>query len=67
MNYRKITSRITGILSLPETYTFYCMALKSDFETMESFVNEETLAELEGLNLRTIQRHISKMKSAHLI
>lgn len=62
MNYRKITSKIASRLTLPEVYTFYCLAMKSDFETMQSSINEETLADVVGLNVRSIQRHIRKMR-----
>jgi len=66
MNYRKITSSIASKLTLPETYTFFCIATKSDFETMESYVNEDTLAALEGVDIRTIQRHIKSIKDSRL-
>lgn len=67
MNYRKITSDIACQLSLPETYTYFCLAAKSDFTTLESFVNEDTLAEFVGVGIRTIQRHIQKMKKTMLV
>lgn len=61
MNYRKITEDICGNLTLSEVYTYYCLAMKSDYETLESNVNEDTLAEYVGINKRTVQRHLKKM------
>ena len=44
MNYRKITSRIQN-LNPNEAYTFYCLALKSDYNTLESHIKQENLLE----------------------
>ena len=47
--YRKITERIAGRLNLKEAYLFYCLALKSDYITNESNIEQETLAKEYGI------------------
>lgn len=44
MNYRMINNRIADVLSPLEAYTYFCLAIKSDFETFLSNVNQTTLA-----------------------
>lgn len=61
MNYRKISSLIADSLKPAEAYTFFCLAMKSDRETLVSYVNQDTLAEYVGVDARTIQRHLKKM------
>lgn len=67
LNYRRITERVADKLSLAEIYGFYILAFKSDFESMESNVNELTLAELLGISESTIKRWIKKYKTLGLI
>lgn len=67
MNYRKLNNRIAEVLSPSECYTYFCLTLKSDYETLESNVKEETLAEYAGVSTSTIQRHITKFYDEGLI
>ena len=67
MNYRKLNNRIAEVLLPSECYTYFCLTLKSDFNTLESFVNQDTLAEYAGVDLSTIQRHIAKFTKEGLI
>jgi len=48
--FRKITEKIAGKLNPKEAYLFYCLALKSDINTYESNVKQETLAKEYGIN-----------------
>jgi DNA-binding MarR family transcriptional regulator len=43
------------------------LASKSDYNTLESKVNQSTLAELSGLNIKTIRNHLNKMESKGII
>lgn len=61
MNYRKINNGIAEVLSPSECYTYFCLTLKSDFNTLVSNVKQETLAEYAGVSISTIQRHLAKM------
>ena len=47
--YRKISEKIAGKLKLKEAYLFYCLALKSDFNTYQSHIKQESLAEFYGV------------------
>ena len=67
LNYRRITERVADNLSLAEIYGFYMLAFKSDYESMESNINELTLAELLGISESTIKRWIKKYKTLGLI
>ena len=67
MNYRKLNNRIAEVLSPSECYTYFCLTIKSDYETLESNVKEETLAKFAGVSTSTIQRHISKFFDEGLI
>jgi len=59
MNYRKITEKIADELTLSEIYGFYTLAFKSNFN-LESNINQSTLAEINNVDVRTIQRWIEK-------
>ena len=61
MNYRRINNRIAEVLSPAECYTYFCLTLKSDFETLESNVKQDTLAKFVGASVSTIQRHLYKL------
>lgn len=67
MNYRRITEKIADKLNLSESYTFYCLAMKSDFNSLESHVMQETLAKVVGVDVSTIQRHLYKFKEEGLV
>ena len=58
MNYRKIPQIVADKLKPLEAYIYLVLASKSDYETNESKVNEDTLAELAGLSRETISTHI---------
>ena len=58
MNYRKIPQIVADKLKPLEAYIYLVLASKSDYETNESNVNEDTLAELAGLSRETISKHI---------
>ena len=49
IQYRKITELIAGRLKPKEAYLFYCLALKSDFITNESYITQESLAKFYGI------------------
>ena len=59
MNYRKIHQIVADKLKPLEAYIYLVLASKSDYETNESNVNEDTLAELVGLRRETISKHIN--------
>lgn len=67
MNYRMINNHIADRLSLSETYSYLILALKSDYETLVSNINQETLAAMVGVNRSTIQDHITKMAENEII
>lgn len=67
MNYRKLNNRIAEVLSPAECYTYFCLTLKSDFETLVSNVNQDTLAEYVGVSTSTIQRHLAKFEEEGFI
>ena len=67
MNYRKLNNGIAEVLSPAECYTYFCLTLKSDFETLESNVNQDTLAEYVGVSTSTIQRHLAKIEEGGFI
>ena len=58
MNYRKINEKVADKLTLSQIYGYYVLAMKSDYSTDESHINQTTLAELVGVNERTIKRWI---------
>ena len=47
--YRKISKNMAGKLTAKEAYLFYCLALKSDYITNESNIEQETLAKEYGI------------------
>jgi len=49
IQYRKITELIAGRLKPKEAYLFYCLALKSDYITNESYITQESLAKFYGI------------------
>lgn len=67
MNYRKINNNICKALTLNETHTYMMLALKSDYETHESKVNQKTLANESGKSVDTIKDHLYKMEKLGLI
>ena len=67
MNYRKIPQSVADELRPLEAYTYFLLASKSDYNTLESKVNQSTSAELSGLNIKTIGNHLNKMESRGII
>ena len=67
MNYRKIPQSVADELRPLEAYTYFLLASKSDYNTLESKVNQSTLAEQSGLNIKTIGNHLNKMESRGII
>ena len=67
MNYRKIPQAVADKLRPLEAYVYLALASKSDYETNESNVNEETLAELTGLSRERISIFISKFHNERII
>lgn len=72
MNYRRITSRIQ-LLNPNEAYTFYCLAINSDYNTLESHIKQENLLEFinnsstDNISERTLKRHLKKFNELGLI
>ena len=67
MNYRKIPQAVADKLRPLEAYVYLALASKSDYETNESNVNEDTLAELVGLRRETISIYITKFDKERII
>lgn len=67
MNYRKIPQAVADKLRPIEAYVYLVLASKSDFNTNESNVNEDTLAELSGLKRETISIYINKFDDERII
>ena len=67
MNYRKIPQAVADKLRPLEAYVYLALASKSDYETDESNVNEDTLAELTGLRRETISKHICEFDKKRII
>lgn len=67
MNYRKITEHLLGKLNFNETYLFYVMAFKADYNTYESNVLQETLAKLVNSKIDTISRLVNKFQNEGLL
>ena len=68
LSYRKITERIAGKLNLLEAYLFYCLALKSDCYTMESYIKQENLAVFYGIKkVDQIREWLHKFEELNLI
>jgi len=60
MNYRKIPQIVADKLKPLEAYIYLVLASKSDYETNESNVNEDTIAEIAKLRRETISQYICK-------
>ena len=67
MNYRKIPQAVADKLRPIEAYVYLALASKSDFNTNESNVNEDTLAELTGLTRETISKYICTFDEERII
>lgn len=67
MNYRKIPQAVADKLKPLEAYIYLVLASKSDYETNESNVNEDTLAELTGLRREIISKHICEFDKKRII
>jgi CTP-dependent riboflavin kinase len=67
MNYRKIPQSVADKLRPIEAYVYLALASKSDYETNESKVNEDTLAELTGQRRETISKYITKFDNERII
>lgn len=66
MFIRKITEDIRK-LKPKEVVTYLALALKSDYRTLQSAVNEETLAKELDISLKTVYNHIKKFKDTGLV
>lgn len=68
LSYRRITETIAGKLDLLEAYLFYCLALKSDCYTMESYIKQENLTEFYGIKKEDLIREwLHKFERLELI
>lgn len=67
MNYRKIPQLVADELRPLEAYTYLLLASKSDYNTLESKVNQSTLAEQSNLDVKTIRNHLNKMESKGIV
>ena len=67
MNYRKIPQLVADELRPIEAYTYLLLASKSDYNTLESKVNQSTLATLSGLDVKTIRNHIQKFNDKGIV
>ena len=67
MNFRKVNNKIADTLSPLEAYTYFCLTMKSDFNTYLSNVNQSTLAKDVEAHQSTVQEHISKFEREGLI
>lgn len=67
MNYRKIPQAVADKLRPIEAYVYLLLASKSDYNTNESNVNEDTLAEQTGLRRETISKYICKFDNVGII
>lgn len=67
MNYRKIPQSVADKLKPLEAYVYLVLASKSNFETNESNVNEDTLAKAANLRRETISTHINRLAKAGII
>lgn len=67
-SYRTITEKIAGLLSPIEACFFYCLALCSECNSMESYVKQKTLAEFWDINkVDQIRKYLKKFESLKLI
>ena len=67
MNYRKITTRVADCLKPLQAYIYLGLAMKSDYETLYSNVNEDTLAEYLDVHSNTISKNILYFQREGLI
>ena len=67
MNYRKISQLVADELRPLEAYTYLLLASKSDYNTLESKVNQSTLAEQSNLDVKTIRNHLNKMENKGIV
>ena len=67
MNYRKIPQLVADELKPLEAYTYLLLASKSDYNTLESKVNQSTLAEQSNLDVKTIRNHLNKMENKGIV
>ena len=68
IQYRKITELIAGRLKPKEAYLFYCLALKSDFITNESYITQDNLAKFYGIkDVDQIREWLYKFQSKGLL
>ncbi len=67
MNYRKIPQLVADELRPLEAYTYLLLASKSDYNTLESKVNQSTLAEQSNLDVKTIRNHLNKMENKGIV
>lgn len=68
IQYRKITELIAGRLKPKEAYLFYCLALKSDFITNESYITQDSLAKFYGIkDVDQIREWLYKFQSEGLL
>ena len=67
IQYRKITELLAGRLKPKEAYLFYCLALKSDFLTNESYITQGSLAKFYGIkDVDQIREWLYKFQSKGL-
>ena len=68
IQYRKITELLAGRLKPKEAYLFYCLALKSDFLTNESYITQDSLAKFYGIkDVDQIREWLYKFQSKGLL
>lgn len=68
IQYRKITELLAGRLKPKEAYLFYCLALKSDFITNESYITQDSLAKFYGIkDVDQIREWLYKFQSKGLL
>lgn len=68
VQYRKITELLAGRLKPKEAYLFYCLALKSDFITNESYITQDSLAKFYGIkDVDQIREWLYKFQSKGLL
>lgn len=76
MNYRRITEMIGNHLNLTEAYTYFCLAIKSDRESLFSKIKQENLAKYisdngytdkDSISVWTVRDHLKKFKDCGLI
>ena len=68
VQYRKITEQLAGRLKPKEAYLFYCLALKSDFITNESYITQDSLAKFYGIkDVDQIREWLYKFQSKGLL